>query len=77
MVDQNFRNFNRLFVKLFKAANKYLTMNCFFKYYVSLAEIKYFNVLIDNKSYFGQPVNTNKELMQNLRRCQENMTVQQ
>ena len=32
------------------------TRNYFDEYYMSLVEIKYFNVLVDNKLFFDQPV---------------------
>ena len=40
-----------------------LIRNFFYDYYMPLAEIKDFNVLIDNKLFFGQPVKTNKNRM--------------
>ena len=51
----------------------------FDRYYVRLVEIKYFNVLIDNKQFLGHPVKKkkNKKHMTNLSKCQEMMTIQQ
>ena len=39
--------------------------------------MKDFNVLIDRKSFFDQPVKTNKKHIENLSKCQEMVTIQQ
>ena len=41
-----------------------------------LVEIKDFNALIDNRSFFDQPEKTNKKSMKSLSKYQEIMTVQ-
>ena len=39
------------------------------KYYMPLVEIEDFNVLIDNKSLFDQPVKANKKCMKRSLKC--------
>ena len=41
-----------------------------------LVEIKDFNALIDNRSFFDQPEKTNKKSMKNVSKYQEIMTIQ-
>ena len=53
------------------------TRNSFNKNYMPLVEIKDFNVLINNKPIFKQPIKTIKKSMKNLPKCQEAMTKQQ
>ena len=55
MTDPTFRNINRLFVVSFNDCGNDPTRDSFDKYYVSLAEIKDFSTLIDNKP-FSQPL---------------------
>ena len=55
------RNINKLFVPLFKNGNNDATRNFFDKYYMSVEEIKDFNTLIDNTSFFDQPVKNKEE----------------
>ena len=57
LIDPTFINVNRLFVVISEWDNRY----SFSRYYVSKAEIKYFNVLIDGKSFFDLPVKNNEE----------------
>ena len=73
LIDPTLRNINRLFVLSFKNGNDDHTRIFFDKYYMSLMEIKDFNVLIDNKPFFDQPVKRLKSLL----KCQEIMTAQQ
>ena len=56
LIDPTFRNINRLFLLSLRNGNNDPTTNSFDKYYMLLAEIKDFNALIDNKSFFDQPV---------------------
>ena len=65
-------NINRLFVFSFKNGNDDPT-----RYFMSLVEIKAFNVLVDNQSFLDQPVKTSKNRMKNLLKCQEVKTIQQ
>ena len=66
MIDPTFRNINRLFVLSFKIGNNDLTKLSFDKYYIPLVEIKDFNVLIDNKLFFDQPVKNKEEACEKL-----------
>ena len=54
-----------------------LIRNFLNKYSMSLLEIKDFNALIENKTFFNQPVKTNKKCMKSLLKFQEIMTIQQ
>ena len=56
MIEPTFRNINRLFVLLFKNDDNNPIRDCFGKYYMPLVEIKDFNALINNKSFFDQPI---------------------
>ena len=51
LIDQIFRNVNRLFAFSFKNGDD-ITRNSFDECDMPLVEIKDFNVLIDNKSFF-------------------------
>ena len=51
LIDPTFININRLFVLSFKNGDNDPTRDSFKKYYMSLVEIKDFNVLIDNKPF--------------------------
>ena len=62
MIDPAFRNINRLFVFSFKNGDDDSTRYSFDKYYMPLVKIKDFNVLIDNKPFFDQPVEKKQEL---------------
>ena len=57
LIDPSFRNINRTFVVSFKNGNSDTMRDSFKKYYMPLVEIKDFNALIDNKTFFYQPVN--------------------
>ena len=56
MIDPIFRNINRLFVLSFKNGNNHPKRDSFDTHYILLVEIKYFNALIDNKTFFDQPI---------------------
>ena len=77
MIDPTFRNINRLFFLLLKNGDNDPTRNYFDKYYKPLVEIKDFNALLDNKSFFDQLLKTNNKRSKNLPKCQEVMTIQQ
>ena len=66
MIDPTFRNINRMFVLSFKNGNHDPTRDSFDKYYMPLVEIKDFNVLIDNKPFFDQPVKNKQEAYEKL-----------
>ena len=54
-----FKNINRLFVLSFKNGKIDPNRGSFDKYCMSLVEIKNFNRLIDNNSFFDHPVKNN------------------
>ena len=56
VIESTFRNINRLFVLSFKNGDNDPIRDCFGKYYMPLVEIKDFNALINNKSFFDQPI---------------------
>ena len=66
MIDPTFKNIYRLFVLSFKNGDDDSTRNSFYKYYMSLVEIKDFNALIDNKPLFDQPVKSKQEVYEKL-----------
>ena len=66
VIDPIFRSINRFFVISFKNGINDATRDSFEKYYMSLAEIKYFNVLIDNKTFFEQPVKNKQKTYEKL-----------
>ena len=66
MIDPKFGIINRLFVNSFKLGRNLVKRNNFNRYYLSLAEIKDFNLLIDNKQFFNQSVENKKEAFENL-----------
>ena len=53
LIDLTFTKVNRLFVLSFENEND---RTSFSKYYVPNVQIKYFNVLIDGKSFFDMPI---------------------
>ena len=55
MIDPAFRNINRLFVLSFENGEIHPKINSYDNYYMSLLEIKDYNVLINNKPFFHQP----------------------
>ena len=61
LIAPTFRN-NRLFVLLFKNDDDDPAKNSFEEYYMSFIEIKDFNELIENKSYFAQSVKNKQEV---------------
>ena len=66
MINPTFKNISSLFVLSFTNPDSDLGRDHYGNYYMSLVGLKYFNVLIDNKPFFGQPVKTNKKRMKNL-----------
>ena len=61
LIDPTFTNVNRLFVLTFTRTNIRNSRNSFSHYYVPEAEIKDFNVLIDDKSFFDLSVEKKEE----------------
>ena len=70
-MDPTFRNINRLFIQSFEDCNSDPTRN-FFKYFMSLVEIKDFNILIDNKPNFEQPIKNKQRFMKNWSKMSRN-----
>ena len=66
LVDLTFRNIDRFFVLSFKNGDDDPTRNSFDEYYMPLVEIKDFNVLIDKKPFFVQPVKNKQESYEKL-----------
>ena len=66
MIDPTFRNINRLFVLSLNNGDDGATRNSFDKNCMPLVEIKYFGALIDNKSFFNQPVKNKQEAYEKL-----------
>ena len=66
LIDQTFRNINRLFVPSFKNGNNNPARNFFDKYYMPLVKVKNVNALIDNKSFFDQPIKNKEEAHEKL-----------
>ena len=62
LTDLTFRNINKLFALSFKNGDDDPTKSSFYKYYMSLVEIKDFNALIDNKPFFDQPVKNKQDV---------------
>ena len=60
LIDHTFRSINRLYNLSFKNGDDDPTKNYFDEYYMPLIEIKDFDELIDNKSFFDQPVKKNE-----------------
>ena len=77
LIDPTFRNIYILFVLSFKNSNNYPSRNSFDKYYMSLVEIKDFNVLIDNKPCFEQPVKNKQGTYEKLIEMSKMMIIQQ
>ena len=62
LIDPAFTNVNRLFALSFTRTNAGDDRDSFSDYYVPKVEIKYFNVLIDGKTFFDLPVKTKEEV---------------
>ena len=63
LVEPNFQGINRLFIL---ASDDQRTSNK--KYYVQNVEIKYYNVMIDGKNFFDQPIRNDKVTYENIRK---------
>ena len=66
LIVPTFRNTNRLFILLFKNSDDDPTRDYFNDYYMPLLEIKGFNALIDNKTFFDQPGKSKQEVYEKL-----------
>ena len=63
LVEPSFQGINRLFIL---ASDDQRTSNK--KYYVQNVEIKYYNVMIDGKNFFDQPIRNDKVTYENIRK---------
>ena len=63
LIDPKFTKVNRLFVLSFENEND---RTSFSKYFVPNVQIKYFNVLIDEKSFFDMPIKNGEETYQQI-----------
>ena len=74
MIDPTFRNINKMLVLSFKnEENNPTTYKKFFdKHYLPLVKIKDRNALIDNKSFFDQPVKNKQEAYEKLLKMSRN-----
>ena len=61
LIDPTFTNANRLFVLLFARDNTVDNRNSFSHYYLPNIQIKDFNALIDENSFFDLPVKHEQE----------------
>ena len=77
MIEPTLRNINGLFVLSFRLRRSMPARNTFNRHYLPFVEVKDFNVLINNKSFFDQPIKTNKMHKKNLLKCQEMITIHQ
>ena len=73
--DPIFSNNNRLLVLSLKNGFNVPTINFFYDCYIALVEIKDFNVLIDKKPFFCQPVKSKQKAYEKLLKCQEMMII--
>ena len=64
LIEPNFQGVNRLFVLAFKNYAQRISN----KSYISNVEIKDYNVMIDGKNFFDQPVKNNKVKYENIRK---------
>ena len=66
LIEPSFQGVNRLFVLAFKHDNDWRTSNK--RYYIPNVEIKDYNVMIDGKNFFDQPVKNDKVTYENIRK---------
>ena len=72
MIDRTFKNINRLFILSFKNPDNDVGQDSYDKHYLPLVEIKNFNVLIDNKPFFEQPIKNKQEVYEKLVKMSKN-----
>ena len=63
-----------MFVLSFKNGNDDPTSDSFDEHFMPLIEIKDFNLSINNKPFFDQPVKKNKKHKKNLSKCHETIS---
>ena len=65
LIEPSFQGVNRLFVLAFENdAQRIINKRC----YIPNVQIKDYNVMIDRKHFFDQPVNNNKVTFENIRK---------
>ena len=65
LIEPSFQGVNRLFVLVFEDDAQRISNK---RYYIPNVEIKYYNVMIDAKNFFDQPVKNNKVTYENIRK---------
>ena len=65
LIDPSFQDVNRLFVLAFE---NYVNRTSNKRYYIPNVEIKDYNVMIDGKNFFDQPVKNDKVTYENIRK---------
>ena len=72
LIDPTFKNIDGLFVPKFKNGANDPIRNYFYDYYMPLVEVKEFNVFIDNKPFFDQPVKNKQKAYEKLIKMSKN-----
>ena len=65
LIDPSFQGINRLFVLAFENDDQRTSNK---RYYIPNVEIKDYNVMIDGKNFFDQPIKNNKVTYENIRK---------
>ena len=65
LIEPSFQGVNRLFVLAFENDDQRISNK---RYYIPNVEIKDYNVMIDGKNFFDQPVKNNKVTYENIRK---------
>ena len=65
LIEQIFQGVNRLFVLAFQSGDQRISNK---RYYIPNVEIKVYNVMIDEKNLFDQPIKNNKVTYENIRK---------
>ena len=65
LINPSFQGVNRLFVLSFESENDRTPHSA---YYLPKVEIKDYNIMIDGKSFFDQPINSNLKTYENIRK---------
>ena len=65
LVNPSFQGVNRLFISSFKNENDRTSHS---NYYLPKVEIKDYNVMIDGKNFFDQPINSMNKTYENIRK---------
>ena len=65
LIEPSFQGVNRLFVLAFEDDAQRISNK---RYYIPNVEIKDYNVIIDGKNFFNQPVKSNKVTYENIRK---------